>query len=334
VTAGVEPGPPAAEARAALLTAERTDRRHLVVPVSVALAVLALVAFGQLNQPEFLTYANVQTVVRSASLIGIVALGTTFVTISGSYFSLSVQQTAMFCAIGFCAINSWGWGLGAALVLTLLLAAALGLVQGGVVAAGANPIITTLGAGAAIYGLAAVLTESKVVRIGSDAAEWLGRGRPLGIPTQSYAFVLLTLLAALVLARTRFGRLIVLCGSNRDAARACGLPVGLATISAFVIASVSAGIAGIFLAAQIGQGRVDQFPDLNLDVIAAVLVGGTAIQGGEGSMVRTTLGTLFIALLTNLMLLLGYAYGPRILLQGIFVVLGVAAFHLLRGRGA
>jgi simple sugar transport system permease protein/ribose transport system permease protein len=278
------------------------------------------------------TYQNALNIVRAAALIGIVALGVTFVTISGNYFSLSVGQTAMFCAIAFAATMSWGWGLLLSLLGTLVLALAIGVLQGIVVALGANPIITTLGAGAAIYGLAAVLTDNKVVRIGSTAAEWLGRGRPLGIPTESYAFVILTLLAAIVLTRTRFGRFILLVGSNRAAARACGLPVWLSGIAALGISSAAAGMAGIFLAAQIGQGRVDQFGDLNLDVVAAVLVGGTAIQGGEGSMVRTMLGTIFIAVLTNLTLLRGYSYGTRIVVQGLFVIVGVSTYHLLRTR--
>jgi ribose/xylose/arabinose/galactoside ABC-type transport system permease subunit len=225
-----------------------------------------------------------------------------------------------------------GWGVVPALLITLLLALVLGVVQGYLVAIGANSIIVTLGAGAVIYGMAALVTDNKVVRTGTDMAEWIGRARPLGIPMQTYALIVFAVLAHIVLTRTRLGRLILLVGSNPQAARATGLSVTKATVAAFAIASVAAGICGIFLAAQIGQGRVDQFPTLNIEVIAAVLVAGTAIQGGEGSALRTTLGTIFIALLNNLLLLSGQPYGIRIFVMGLCVVLGVSLFHVLRRR--
>src|SRR5207302_6347767 len=113
---------------------------------------------------------------------------------------------------------------------------------------------------------------------------------PLGVLTQSWAFLLLTALASLALARTRFGREVYLAGANRRAARASGLSVGRTTLVAFTLSSLAAGLAGVFTAAQITQAPLTQFNGMNIDVIAAVLVGGTALQGGEGSTVRTALG--------------------------------------------
>ena len=306
--------------------------RKLAVPLGVGGAVVLLLIIGWMANPAFLTRDNLLQIVRSGALIGIAALGTTFITIAGYYFSLAVQQTAMICAISFAGMLSLGWGVIPALLATLLLALVLGLVQGYLVSKGANSIVLTLGAGVVIYGLAALLTDNKVVRTGTDIAEWIGRARPLGIPTQTYALILFTIIAHVVLTRTRFGRLIMLVGSNKDAARATGLSVTTATLAAFAIASVMAGVCGIFLAAQIGQGRVDQFSTLNFEVIAAVLVAGTAIQGGEGSALRTTLGTIFIALLNNLLLLSGQPYGIRICVVGFCVVIGVSIFFLLRRR--
>ena len=121
-------------------------------------------------------------------------------------------------------------------------------------------------------------------------------------------------------------------GANAAAAVASGIRKGFVAISVFTVSSLVAGLAGIFLAAQIGQGIVNQFNTLNIDAIAAVLVGGTAVQGGDGSMLRTTVGTLFIAVLINLMLLRGYSFGMRIFLEGVAVTVGVSAFTLLRRR--
>ena len=316
-----------------LVSLGQIDRRRLVAPVCVTIALLAILVAGGVTTSQFLTVDNILIVVRAASITGIVALGMTFVTLSGNFFSLSVEQTAAMCSIVFAEGLSHSLGLGASLLLALLTSLAIGVGQGLVVAAGLNPIVTTLGAGAALYGLAAVVTHNEVVNFTSSSADWIGRARPLGIPTQSWAFVILTLLATLILLRTRFGREVYLVGANRDAARASGLSIGKTTVLAFVLSSLAAGAAGVFTAAQITQAPLTQFNGLNIDVIAAVLVGGTALQGGEGSTLRSALGAVFIALLANFLLLRQASFGIRTLVTGLIVVVATSAFHLLRTRG-
>lgn len=304
------------------------------IPLIVGGAVVALLLVGWITTPRFVTVDNGLIIVRAASIIGIVAVGLTFVTISGRFFSLSLGETASFSAIAFAFMVSEGWGVLVAVILTLVLATALGVIQGAVVAAGANPIITTLGAGAALFGMSAVLTDNKTMRTGSNAADWVGRGRPFGIPNQTWAFVLLTILAAVVLTKTPFGRRLTLVGSNAAAATAAGLRRGPIAVAAFAIASLGAGLAGMFTAAQVGQGVTDQFPDLTINAIAAVLVGGTVVSGGEGSMFRTALGAVFIGGLDNLLVIRGYSYGVRVTVTGLAVLLGVALFTVLRRRSA
>jgi ribose transport system permease protein len=315
------------------LALARSDWRRLVAPASVAVAVVGILIAGGLTTPEFLTVDNLLIIVRTASITGIVALGTTFVTLTGNFFSLSLEQTAAMCSIVFAEALAHGYGLELSLLLGLLTSIGIGIGQGLVVAAGLNPIVTTLGAGAALYGLAAVVTHNEVVNFSTTQADWLGRGRPLGIPTQSWAFILFTIFATFALVRTRFGRQVYLVGANRDAARASGLSVGKATVIAFTLSALAAGIAGVFTAAQITQAPLTQFNGLNFDVIAAVLVGGTALQGGEGSALRSALGAIFIALLGNFMLLRQTTFGVRILVTGLIVILATSAFHLLRTRG-
>ena len=310
------------------------DWRRLVAPASVLAAVGLILLAGGLTTSQFLTVDNILIVVRSASITGIVALGMTFVTLSGNFFSISVEQTAALCSIIFAESLANGYTLAAGLALAFGAAILIGAGQGLVVAGGLNPIVVTLGAGAALYGLAAVVTHNEVVNFdASSAVNWIGTGRPLGVPTQSWAFILLTIVFTLVLTRTRFGREIYLVGTNRAAARASGLSVGKATVVAFTLSAVTAGIAGVFTAAQIRQAPLTQFNGLNIDVIAAVLVGGTALQGGEGSTLRSALGAVFIALLANLMLLRNATFGTRMLVTGLVVVFATSAFHLLRTRG-
>jgi simple sugar transport system permease protein/ribose transport system permease protein len=322
-----------AQPRAAQRLSRQLDRGRLAAPVIVSAALIGLLVAGGITTPAFLTIDNILIVIRAASITGIVALGMTFVTLSGNFFSLSVEQTAALCSIIFAECLAHGLGIGAAIVLGLLTSIAIGAGQGLVVAAGLNPIVTTLGVGAALYGLAAVVTHNEVVNFSSTSADWVGRARPLGVPTQSWAFIILTVLATLVLARTRFGRETYLVGTSRDAARASGLSVGKTSVLAFLLSSLAAGIAGIFTAAQITQAPLTQFNGLNIDVIAAVLVGGTALQGGEGSALRSALGAIFIALLANFLLLRQVDFGVRTLVTGLIVVVATSAFHLLRTRG-
>ena len=311
----------------------RVDLGRLAAPLATGVALFVLLVVGGITTNAFLTFDNALIVIRSASITGIVALGMTFVTLSGNFFSLSVEQTAALCSIVFAGALSADLGIVAATVLALATSVVVGAAQGMLVAAGLNPIVTTLGAGAALFGFAAVVTNNEVVNFSSSSADWVGRARPLGVPTQSWAFILLTVLATLVLMRTRVGRETYLVGTNRDAARASGLRVGKITVLAFVLSALTAGIAGVFTAAQVTQAPLTQFNGLNIDVIAAVLVGGTALQGGEGSALRSALGAIFIALLANFLLLRQVDFGVRTLVTGLIVVVATSAFHLLRTRG-
>jgi ribose transport system permease protein len=332
--AALEPAAATAGASSSGIAASATEqtRRNLIGPLVLGSVVLALILFGVLTTDAFVTKDNIINVLQAASITGIAALGMTFITASGSFFSLSVQQTAAIAAILFAFAIRDGWPPVLAIVAVLAAAAVIGLLQGGVVAAGANPIITTLGAGAALFGLAAALTGNRTIRLETDAVSWIGQGRPLGIPTQVIFFVVLTVIAALILSKTRTGRETLLVGANRDAAYSTGLRVARTVTLAFVLTGLAAGICGILVASQIEQGIVNQFPDLNIDVIAAVLVAGTAVQGGDASMWRTALGACFIALLQNLMLLRDYPFGVRTLVVGLAVLVGVTIYTQFRRR--
>ena len=227
--------------------------RRASVPLAVVGAVVGLAVVGWISTPEFVTYRNFQSIVRSAALIGIIAVTMTGITMAGSFFSLSVSQAAAMAAIGFAAFMSWGWPVWAAVLVTFTIAAAVGAVQGGAVALGGNPIVVTLAVGAVLFGLGAWLTDNKTIRPGTDAADWIGTSRPLGVPTQTWAFVVITVLAVTVLARTRFGRELTLVGANRLAAAASGLRPGRTTVYVFVVSSLGAALAGIFTSAQFGQ---------------------------------------------------------------------------------
>lgn len=303
-----------------------------LVPIVTSSAVVFLVVVGKLTTPAFLTGDNVLLVIRNTSFVGIAAMGVAFVTVSGNYFSLSIEQTASLAGILFAALVGTRVGFAGALVGTFLVVAAVGLVQGLFVAAGSNPIVTTLAAGAAVLGVQQWATEGSVLNIDSGPSEWLGLGKVLGLPTQTWFFAIATTLAVALLSRTRLGQVMTLTGANVKAARAAGLNVAGATIAAFVLSSTAAGLSGVLIAAQSRIARADQLNGLNISAIAAVLIGGTAIGGGEASMVRVATGAVFVGLLENLMVIRGYGYGTQIMFQGIAVLLAVSVTALIRKR--
>jgi simple sugar transport system permease protein/ribose transport system permease protein len=308
----------------------RRIRNIVIVVVAIVLLLLA----GGLTTPSFLTVENLLVVIRAASITGIIALGMSYITISGNLFALSAEELAILSACVFAFLMRAEYGLATSLVLTLLFAAACGAIQGGIISLGADPIITTLAFGAFFRGVASLVTNNKNIILGTKAAEWLGTGRPLGIPTQSWAFVILTLLAWFILLKTRFGRQLLLIGANRAAAAATGLRVGQASIIALTIFGLCCGMAGISAASQFGLAVANLFSGLTFDVIAAVLVGGISLRGGQGLPIQAALGAVFIALLQNFMLLHSFTSGQRTLVVGTLVAVATIGFHLIQRRRA
>jgi len=312
--------------------AARIRSSRIATVVIVVASVVVLFVVGWLTTPQFVQWANLRNIIRSGAMIGMIALGMTFVTLSGNFFSLSVSQAGAFSAIAFAFMMSWGWPLPVALLVVMAGAILVGAAQGGLVALGGNPIVVTLGFGAVLFGLGSVLTDNKTIRHGNTAADWMGTGRPLGIPTQTWAFIILCIVAAIVLTKTRFGRNVLFVGGNKYAAAASGIRPSRVAVQVFAISALAASIAGLFLSAQFGEGRLDSFAGDDINAIAAILVGGAALQGGEGSALRTGLGAVFIAALDNLMVLRKFSFGVRKFWVGVAILAAVSLFNYLRSR--
>ncbi len=307
-------------------------RRNLSLIVGLAVIVLLLV-LGGITAPDFVTASNFLNVVRAASITGIVALGLTFVTISGNYFSLSVAQTAVLASIVYAGVASSA-GFFVALIVTVVVCLVVGGVQGAIIGVGGNPVVVTLAAGAAILGVVLLMTNSVRVRLTAppeSLAVAVGRSAPLGVPMATWAFVVLAIICYLVLQRTTLGRRTMLVGANKSTAVAIGINVRFVVSAAFVISALAAGAAGILTAAEFGVADTSQFPDVDINAVAAVLVGGTAIKGGQGSIIQTCVGALFISLLRNYLQIVGLSTGVQLVFVGAAVVLAVAGYALVKG---
>ncbi len=186
---------------------------------------------------------------------------------------------------------------------------AAGALQGVAVNLTGNPIIATLAFGAVFRGLASVLSGNGVLRINDAAATWIGTARPLGIPTQSWAFVILAALAWLTVRKTSLGRRIILSGANRRrrSRAVCASAPSPARPSRSCRSARRSS--AVFTVCQFSEARANLFNGYDFDYIAAVLVGASRSRGGQGSPFQAALGAVLIALLENLMLLNGFSAG-------------------------
>ena len=195
---------------------------------------------------------------------------------------------------------------------------------------GANPIIITIGAAGLMEGMAVWLShgQSIVPPVGDRRAGSTSRTRFSGLPAPVYVFIVVTIVLAVVMRRTRFGRQIYLLGENRTAARAAALPITMLTVGAFGIASLYTAGSGILIGATSANASLLLTGSYTYDAIAAALVGGNAVTGGRGSIARTAVGAIFIATISDMLLLRGYSTGGQILVRGIIVVVVVVLTNL------
>jgi ribose transport system permease protein len=326
---------PARSAAAELPAASpATGGRPEWLPTAIVIAIAAVVIlFAVFATPKFLTVDNIRAILRNAAIVGIVAVGMTPVTLSGNFVSLAIGQSAMLAMMIFVALLGAGSPQVLAMIVVVIGLIAVGVIQGMIIAAGLNPVITTLAAGAIIFGVVSELSRGGIVTDGDNGVSW-GAATIAGIPIEVLIFILFTAAVTLVMQRTVTGRETILVGANRPTAKISGISFARVTILAFAILSVGLAIAGILSGAAFGQSTAVFFPDLTIDVIAAVLVGGTAIQGGRGSPLRSASGAVLIAVTSNMMVLNDFSTGGRLAVQGGVVAVIVVLLDLLRRRGA
>ncbi|MGW6458924.1 ABC transporter permease [Streptomyces sp. NPDC055078] len=317
---------------AGAVVARRQHSARLLTRWAMPTVFAVLVAVAAATTSDFLTFDNLRGVLINTAVTGIAAVGMTAITLSGNLFSLGAGQSAMLASMLFMSVASAGGSLPLGVVVALVGLVAIGLVQSAAVAAGLNPVVTTIAAGALIYGAVAGLTGGAVVSAPATAVGELSSYDILGIPLPVWVFAAFTGAVWLFVERTVAGRRLVLVGANRETAVMSGVSVRAATAWAFTIMSIGLAIAGIFSASQLGQVTANNLSELTVDAVAAVLIGGTAVSGGEGSAVRSAVGALVIVVLQNVLLLHGLSTGIRVLGEGVLLVAVVSVLHVARRK--
>ena len=297
---------------------------------------LASIAVLSVISEPFRTVDNFLNQGRQLAEVGLVALPMTYIIITGG-IDLSVGSIFGLTAIvlGY----SWknlGLPLEAAIVLALAIAVLAGLFNGLlIVRMGVPPLIMTLATLALYRGLAQGISEGRSV---TGYPAWflhLGQGSVAGVPTQVWLLVISAIIAGVILSRTTFGRSIYAIGNNETGARFSGIAVGRAKLLIYGASGLMAGLAGWIFVSRTTTTRSDMGAGLELDVIAAVVLGGTSIFGGSGSIVGTVIGVVLIQVLKNGLQLAGITVDGTIVVIG-FVLLGSVFLNnsIQRRRGA
>ena len=266
----------------------------------VLIALALLVLFGALRYEGFLTPYNIYSVLAYNSMFGLIALGMAFVIMTGG-IDLSVGSVAAFASVIAALLSPHG--LWIALFGAVAAAALLGLINGLVIARlKILPFIATLAMLLAARGLALIFSGNQSVSVDYDHGfTTFGQESIAGVPYTVIVLALAFLIGMIVLRYTRFGRHVLAIGGNEEASRLMGLPVERTLLTVYTLSGALAGLAGVILASQFGAGQPTEGLGWELTAIAAVVVGGTLLTGGVGSIGSTLLGVLLLGLIFNIL---------------------------------
>lgn len=295
-----------------------TIRDYAVLVTFAALFVALSIA-----SPAFLTTRNLLNILDQSAPVGIIACAATLVIIAGGF---DLSAGAIFALAGVVAAKiANGVTPLVGLLAALLVATALGVVNGGLVSGfRINPFVATLSTGMMIRGLAVVITGGFLVTVKDRSYTTIGRGSFLSIKYSVVLFAAFILVSSFLLARTNLGRNVYAVGGNPEAARLSGLRVGWVRTVTFAISGFAAGLAGLIASSRVSTGQADAGSLIELTAIAAVVIGGTSIAGGEGAIWRTVVGVLLLALIGNGFNMLSVEPFYQDIVKGAIIVVSVA----------
>jgi ribose transport system permease protein len=307
--------------------------QRLLTDYAIVLVVLALAAFLSITTKGFLTIANLSNILDQQSLVLIAASFATITMIAGGF---DISQAATFVAAPLIALqveNTTG-SLGLAVAAGCGFGLLAGAVNGAIVAsARINSFIATLATSFIIFGIGFIVSDRSILRpVDGAAFAVLARTNLFGLTTATWTAIVVVLGAWFVLARTAFGRYVYAVGGNVEAARLAGVPVRWIVASTFVLSGLVAGLAGTLRASRTLSATPSDDFSFVFTVIAAIVVGGTSIAGGEGTIWRTVLGAFFIAFMVNAFNLHQIDPIYQRIVQGIVILAAVAIDSWSRSR--
>jgi simple sugar transport system permease protein len=309
--------------------------QHLNIIGLIAGIVLLWIVLS-ITAPNFGTLRNAYSILQSAADVGIIAWAGTLVIVAGE-IDISVGPAVAFWSVMLSEMaGPWHLGLPAALIITLIGGALVGAFAGWLRAHfGVPSFVVTLGLWLALRGQAEFMTNALPVPIADNGfMDFVGGTLPGGFPVSAVVMFVLFAAYLFIARRTKFGRSVYAVGGNAKAAMLSGIKVARVRVLVFVGTGFLAAVVGIITAGRLTGGNATAASGLEFDVIAAVVVGGTSLAGGRGSMLGTLLGVFFIAIIGNGLILLGINPFFQDVVSGVVIVGAVLINLLLSRRGS
>lgn len=300
----------------------------------ILLALLAIVIALASSTSTFLTSGNLINVLDQCAVVGLLAAGATVCIISGVFDLTASASLALSAIIGVQVMRHTSVAVG--FIATVAVGAGLGLVTGLVVVrSGVNSFIATLATSIIYRGLAVVVTGGAIVYpLTSQSTDFGVLTWPslFNLTSATIVFIVVVAILGVVVAASTFGRRIYAVGGNAEAARLSGIRVGSIHVAAYVISGVCSALAGLILASRAGSAQSSMATGMELTAIAAAVIGGTSILGGEGAVWRGVVGALLLTLIGNGFNLLGWDTTYQQVVQGCLILFAVAVDRWLRRR--
>jgi ribose/xylose/arabinose/galactoside ABC-type transport system permease subunit len=308
--------------------------RHLVRSrrAGTLAGLILLCALLSFLSPFFWTVSNLLNVMEQTAINAMVAVGMTFVILSGG-IDLSVGSVVALSGVVMASRLLAGWPVGLAILAGLVTGALAGLLSGLLITRGKlPPFIATLGMMSVARGAALLFTEGRPISGFSESLRSVSTGRVLGVPVPVPLTMLLYAVAVVVLNRTRFGRYVYAIGGNEEATRLSGVAVGFHKTLVYVLCGGTAGLASVLLTARLNSAQPIAGMMYELDAIAAVVIGGTSLTGGSGTLGGTLIGALTMGVLRNGLNLLGISSFLQQIVIGMVIIFAVLVDSLVKSK--
>jgi len=318
-----------------LARAQSDTRRRWLQAAAIWIVLGALILLAGLVSPTFLSPRNIATLMKQAAPLGILAVGQTLVILTGGIdlSVASVMATVSVFAAGL--IDGKDERVWPVVLVCLLFSVLVGLANGLLVTKlRIPPFIATLGMILVVQGIRFVYTKGTPKTYIPDSLRFFGRDSTGPIPNAVIVWLVIVLIVGFLLTRTTFGRRLYAVGGNTRTAYLSGIDVDRTRIAAYTLCSLLAGIAGLVLVGYVGHADNWLGNGFELNAIAAVVIGGTAFEGGKGGLLGTIGGVLILTVLFNLVLLLQFDEEVRRIVKGMVILFAVAMYARLRTQRA
>lgn len=298
--------------------------RKIIKKSGLLLIFIALIVLASVLSPKFLTYKNLFNIFRQISIVGVLSVGMTFVIISNG-IDLSVGSVlALSCVLVPIIAPKVGNSIFLVCLICMLVGALMGTATGSLVSYGnMQPFMATFGMSTVAEGLAFLLSDGRPIILSDTRWTNFGNGSTVGIPNMAIVLLAVVIVGQFVISKTLYGVNTYAIGNNDVAAGLCGVNTKKTRLIAYIISGGLAAAGGLLMTARVGVGDPGIGADYALDTIAAVIVGGTRMGGGYGSVLNSFLGAAIIGVLNNVFNLLGISAYPQMIFKGLIIIIAV-----------